>query len=84
MAPACTLDRYTTAARDNELMIPKKELAAAKQNYCILSSQGHLSDTKIRVLADRVPAVGCPVSCTPTVCDGYMELLRLLEKGAKI
>ena len=67
-----------------ELMIPKKELAAARQNYCILSSQGHLSDTKIRVLADRVPAVGYPVSCTPTVCDGYMELLRLLKKGAKI
>lgn len=66
-----------------ELMIPKNELAAAKQNYYILSSQGHLSDTKIRVLADRAPAVGCPALCTPTVCDGYMELLRLLEKGVK-
>lgn len=83
---AGAIEKLAETARGKvyELMIPKKELAAARQNYCILSSQGHLSDSKIRVLADRVPAVGCPVSCTPTVCDGYMELLRLLKKGAKI
>lgn len=59
-----------------EFTVPKNELEAVKQDYYILSSQGHLSDTKIRVLADSVPAVGCPVSCVPTACDGYMELLR--------
>lgn len=64
-----------------ELIIPKKELEAVKQNYYILSSQGHLSDTKVRVLTDSVPAVGHPVSCVPTAEDGYMELLRLLDRG---
>lgn len=64
-----------------ELTVPKKEQAAIKQNYYVLSSQGHLSDTKIRILSDSVPAVGHSVSCTPTVEDGYMELLRSLEKG---
>lgn len=83
---AGAIDKLAEIARGKvfELIIPKNKLAAAKQDYYILSSQGHLSDTKIRVLADRVPAVGCPASCVPTARDGYMELLRLLEKGVKI
>lgn len=63
-----------------ELAIPKKEQDAVKRDYHILSSQSRASDVKIRVLADRIPA-GCPVSCVPTAWDGYMELLRQLEKG---
>lgn len=83
---AGAIDKLAEIARGKvfELIIPKNKLAAVKQDYYILSSQGHLSDTKIRVLADSVPAVGCPASCVPTVEDGYMELLRLLEKGVKI
>ena len=63
-----------------ELAIPKKEQDAVKRDYYILSSQSHASDVRIRVLADRIPA-GCPVSCVPAAWDGYMELLRQLEKG---
>lgn len=83
---AGAIDKLAEIARGKvyELMIPKNKLAAAKQDYYILSSQGHLSDTKIRVLADSVPAAFCPVSCVPTAQDGYMELLRLLEKRVKI
>ncbi len=64
-----------------ELTVPKAEQAIVKQNYYTLSSQSHLSNTKIRVLSDCVPTMGHPVSCAPTVEDGYMELLRSLEKG---
>lgn len=83
---AGAIDKLAEIARGKvyELIIPKSKLATAKQDYYMLSSQGHLSDTKIRVLADSVPTVGCPTSCVPTVEDGYMELLRLLEKGGKI
>ena len=63
-----------------ELAIPKKEQDAVKRDYHILSSQSRALDVRIRVLADRIPA-GCPVSCVPTAWDGYMELLRQLEKG---
>lgn len=63
-----------------ELTISPKEQETVKRDYYILSSQGHASDARIRVLADRIPA-GCPVSCVPTAWDGYMELLRQLEKG---
>lgn len=63
-----------------ELTILPKEQEAVKRDYYVLSSQSHASDVRIRVLADRIPA-GCPVSCVPTAWDGYMELLRQLEKG---
>lgn len=63
-----------------ELTIPKKEQEAVKRDYYVLSSQSHALDVRIRVLTDRIPA-GCPVSCVPTAWDGYMELLRQLEKG---
>ena len=63
-----------------ELAIPKREQDAVKRDYYILSSQSHASDVRTRVLADRIPA-GCPVSCVPAAWDGYMELLRQLEKG---
>lgn len=78
---AGSIDQLAEIARGKvyEFMIPKNKLAAAKQDYYVLSSQGHLSDAKIRVLADSVPAVGCPALCEPTARDGYMELLRLLE-----
>lgn len=66
-----------------ELTVPKKEQATVKQNYYILSSQGHLTDVKIRVLSETIPTIGYPVSCTVTVEDGYMELLRMLEKEAE-
>lgn len=62
-----------------ELTVPKSGLAAVKQNLCVLSSQSHLSDTKIRVLSDKAPTLGSPLPCAPTVEDGYMELLRLQE-----
>mgnify|MGYP002511128031 FL=1 len=65
-----------------ELAIPKKEQDAVKRDYHILSSQSCASNVRIRVLADRIPA-GCPVSCAPTAWDGYMELLRQLEKGVE-
>lgn len=65
-----------------ELAIPKKEQDAVKRDYHILSSQSRASDVRIRVLADRIPS-GCPVSCVPTAWDGYMELLRQLEKGVE-
>ena len=63
-----------------ELTIPQKEQEAVKRDYYVLSSQSYASGIRIRVLADRIPA-GCPVSCVPTAWDGYMELLRQLEKG---
>ncbi len=63
-----------------EFTIPKKEQEAVKRDYYVLSSQSHALDVRVRVLADRIPA-GCPVSCVPTAWDGYMELLRQLEKG---
>lgn len=63
-----------------ELTIPKKEQEAVKKDYYVLSSQSHALNVKIRVLADCIPA-GCPVPCVPTAWDGYMELLRQLEKG---
>ena len=80
---AGAIDKLAEKAKEKvyELIIPKNELTTAKQIYCILSSQGHLSDTKVRVLADSIPTIGCPVSCVPTVEDGYMELLRLLKRG---
>lgn len=83
---AGAMDKLAETARGKvyELRISKNELAAVKRDYYILSSQGHLSDTKIRILADHVPAAGCPALCVPTVEDGYMELLRLLEKGERI
>lgn len=65
-----------------ELAIPKKEQDAVKRDYHILSSQSRASDVRIRVLADQIPS-GCPVSCVPTAWDGYMELLRHLEKGVE-
>lgn len=64
-----------------ELTVSKREYTTVKQNYYTLSSQSHLSNTKTRILSDCIPTVGHPVSCTPTVEDGYMELLRSLEKG---
>lgn len=63
-----------------ELTAPKKEQDAVKRDCYVLSSQSHASDVRIRVLADHIPA-GSPVSCVPTAWDGYMELLRQLEKG---
>lgn len=67
-----------------EMTVPRTELAALQKKYSILSSQGHMSKMKIRILSEDIPPTGNPAACTPTVEDGYMELLRLLEKGVRI
>lgn len=73
----------TAAGKVYELTVPKSRQASIHNQYCVLSSQGHLADVKIRVLHDGVPAVGTPVPCEATVEDGYMEMLRHLEQGVK-
>lgn len=66
-----------------ELTVPKSRQASVQNEYCVLSSQGHLADMKIRVLHDGMPAVGKPVACDATVADGYMEMLRKLDQEVK-
>ncbi len=73
----------TAAGKVYELTVPKSRQASIQNQYCVLSSQGHLADVKIRVLHDSVPTVGNPVTCEATVEDGYMEMLRQLEQGVK-
>lgn len=73
----------TAAGKVYELTVPKSRQASVQSEYCVLSSQGHLADVKIRVLHDSVPTVGNPMACEATVEDGYMEMLRQLEKGVK-
>lgn len=73
----------TAEGKVYELTVPKSRQASIQNQYCVLSSQGHLADVKIRVLHDSVPAVGDPVTCEATVEDGYMEMLRQLEQGVK-
>lgn len=73
----------TAEGKVYELTVPKSRQASIQNQYCVLSSQGHLSDVKIRVLHDSVPTVGDPVTCEATVEDGYMEMLRQLEQGVK-
>lgn len=73
----------TAAGKIYELTVPKSRQTSIQNQYCVLSSQGHLADVKIRVLHDHVPAVGDPVTCEATVEDGYMEMLRQLEQGVK-
>lgn len=79
---AGTLEGLAETAKGKvfELTVPKTESAKVKNHYDILSSHGHLSETKIRVLSDHIPSTGHPVLCAPTVEDGYMELLRRLDK----
>lgn len=71
------------AGKVYELTVPKNRQASIQNEYCVLSSQSHLSDVKIRVLHDSVPTAGNFVTCQATVEDGYMEILRQLEKGVK-
>lgn len=73
----------TAAGKVYELTVPKSRQVSIQNEYCILSSQGHLADVKIRVLHDSEPTVGDPVTCEATVEDGYMEMLRQLEQGVK-
>ncbi len=73
----------TAAGKVYELTVPKSRQVSIQNEYCILSSQGHLADVKIRVLHDNVPTVGDPVTCEATVEDGYMEMFRQLERGVK-
>ena len=73
----------TAEGKVYELTVPKSRQASIQNQYCVLSSQGHLADVKIRVLHDSVPAAGDPVTCEATVEDGYMEMLRQLEQGVK-
>lgn len=71
------------AGKVYELTVPKSRHASIQNEYCVLSSQGHLADVKIRVLHDSVPATGNPVPCEVTVEDGYMEMLRQLDQEVK-
>lgn len=71
------------AGKVYELTVPKSRQASIQNQYCVLSTQGHLSDVKIRVLHDSVPTVDDPVTCEATVEDGYMEMLRQLEREVK-
>lgn len=73
----------TAEGKVYELTVPKSRQASIQNQYCVLSSQSHLADVKIRVLHDSVPTVGDPVTCEATVEDGYMEMLRQLEQGVK-
>lgn len=73
----------TAAGKVYELTVPQSVQASVQNNYCVLSEQGHLGDVKIRVLHDSVPTVGNPAACTATVEDGYMELLRQLDREVK-
>ena len=73
----------TAAGKVYELTVPKSRQASVQSEYCVLSSQGHLADVKIRVLHDSVPTVGNPMACEATVEDGYMEMLRQLEQEVK-
>lgn len=73
----------TAAGKVYELTVSKSRQASIQNEYCVLSSQGHLADVKIRVLHDSEPTVGDPVTCEATVEDGYMEMLRQLEQGVK-
>lgn len=71
------------AGKVYELTVPKSRQEFIQNKYCVLSSQAHLADVKIRVLSDSVPTVGNPVACTAAVEDGYMEMLRRLEQEVK-
>lgn len=75
---AGAIDRLAGTAEGKvfELTVPRTELESVKRKFCVLSSQGHSSGLRVRVLSDCVPDTGHPVSCTPTVEDGYMQLLR--------
>lgn len=75
---AGAIDRLAGTAEGKvfELTVPRTELESVKRTFCVLSSQGHSSGLKVRVLSDCVPDTGHPVSCMPTVEDGYMQLLR--------
>lgn len=75
---AGAIDRLAGTAEGKvfELTVPRTELESVKRKFCVLSSQGHSSGLKVRVWSDCVPDTGHPVSCTPTVEDGYMQLLR--------
>lgn len=59
-----------------EVTVPREGQESVKRDCHVLSAQGHGADVRIRVLADRIPAVGRSVPCAPTAWDGYMELLR--------
>ena len=63
-----------------ELVVPRNMQEDVQKNYYILSSLGLSSEVRVRVLSDIIPHIGNPVLCIPTVEDGYMELLRKLDK----
>ena len=73
----------TAAGKVYELTVPKNRQMPIQNQYCVLSSQGRLEDMKLRVLYDSVPTVGNPVACEATVEDGYMEMLRQLDREVK-
>lgn len=64
-----------------ELTIPRSMQPDVQKNYYILSSQGHLSEMRMRILSDTLPPIGKAKLSRPSVEDGYMELLRQLDRG---
>lgn len=71
------------AGKVYELTVPQGERALIQNRYCILSSQTQNGEAKLRVLHDGLPLDGHPTPCTPTVEDGYMEMLRHLEREVR-
>lgn len=71
------------AGKVYELTVPRSMQSDIQKDYFILSSQGHSSEMRIRVLCDTIPHIGKTALCEPTVEDGYMELLRQLDKEAE-
>lgn len=63
-----------------ELTVPKRMQASIQREYYVLSSQSSLENVKIRILHDGIPTVGNVITCTATVEDGYMEMLRHLDQ----
>lgn len=63
-----------------ELTLSKVEQNNIPKNYHVLSTKTCPSKNKIRVLSDSYPNIGNPLSCKPTVEDGYMELLRCIDR----
>lgn len=66
-----------------ELTVHKNEQDIVQKRYHVLTSQSSLGKIKMRVLSDDYPILGNPVLCSPTVEDGYMQLLRKLDREAK-
>lgn len=77
-----TVDSLAQIAKGKvyELTVPKSMQASIQHEYYVLSSQSSLANVKIRILHDSIPPVGNAITCAATVEDGYMEMLRHLDR----